>query len=125
MLALSLLLFAGSACAQAAQAVAVLLPELVGTALAVGMLAGAWSGWQRSGAGPRWHTGFLVYLGLVTVVATTFSGSMELAPLALIVAALVGALPYLAGFGALRWALRRWRGHGAQASPDAGGDKRG
>ncbi len=125
MLASSLLLFAGSACAQAAQAVAVLLPNLVGTALVGGMLAGAWAGWQRNGAGPRWYTGFLVYLGLVTAVATTFSGSMELAPLALIVAALAGVLPYLAGFGAFRWALRRWRRHGAQAPRDAGGDKGG
>jgi hypothetical protein len=108
--AVSLLLFTGAARAQAAHAVAVLLPELVLAALVAGVVTGAWGFWRPDGPAPRWHTGFLVYLGLITVMATTLSGSMEIAPLALLVAAVSGILPFLAGFGALRWLLRRWRG---------------
>lgn len=82
-----------------------------------GVLAGLWAGWRPAGA-VRFRSAFLVYLGLVSVAASTWSGSMEIVPLTLALGALVGIVPFGLGFVLCRAALQRARA--AWASPKAG-----
>ena len=94
--------------AQAAQGVAVLFPYLAGAALVAGAVTGVLAG-RRGQDGPRWHTGFLVFLGLTVVLTTTFAGTMDVVPLALALTALTGVLPYSAAYFGVRSGVRRWR----------------
>jgi len=93
--------------AHAAQGVAVVIPWLALTALLAGLAAGTFAAGKR--AAPVWRAGFLIFLGTVTAAATTFAGSMEAAPLALVLAAASGVLPFTGGFFGTRWAVTRWR----------------
>lgn len=93
--------------AHAAAGVAVVMPWLAMAALAAGLATGVYAAGKK--AAPVWRAGFLIFLGAVTAVATTFAGSMEAAPLAQVLAAASGVLPFTGGFFGTRWAVTRWR----------------
>lgn len=68
---------------------------------AVGGIAAALWPQRQVRMGPA----FLVYLGLVAVLATTMSQTLDVLPLSLIYGAAVGALPFGAAFLAARKAV--------------------
>jgi hypothetical protein len=77
---------------------------------AVGGIAAALRPQGRVRIGPA----FLVYLGLVAVLATTLSQSLDLLPLTLIYGAAVGALPFGAAFLAARQLVSMLRTRGTR-----------
>ncbi len=85
-----------------------LLLALAAAALVAATLAGLAAGWRTP---PLFKLGsaFFVYLGLVGVAATTWAESMDILPLALVYAALTGALPFAATSVASRKLVRAWR----------------
>ncbi len=80
----------------------------VALAVAGGLLAGAWAGFRpRSDPGPG--KAFLVWLGLVVVVSTTFAKSTEALPFALIWASALGIVPFWCFYVVLRALVNRVR----------------
>ncbi len=64
---------------------------------ASGLVFGSIAGW-RTAEPLRLGIAFLIYLGLLCVVASTWAGSLEIVPLALVLGAVAGILPFAAGF---------------------------
>jgi hypothetical protein len=93
----------------AAGAVAV-AQVLAGAGLAGGVLGGIVAGVREPAAAVlRWHVAFLVHLGVVSCVASTWAGTLEIVPLALIFATAAGIVPFVASFFALRHLARALR----------------
>jgi hypothetical protein len=82
--------------------VALLALTLMAAALLAGAVAGAVVGWRRARSFGLVRA-FLVYLGLLAVVSTTFSQAMEILPLALLYGVVTGILPFAAAFYGVRW----------------------
>jgi hypothetical protein len=74
---------------------------LVMAALFGGALSGAWAGIRGPKAIRLWPA-FLVYLGLLSMVASTWAGSLEIVPLTLLFGAIAGIAPFAASFFLLR-----------------------
>lgn len=73
-----------------------------------GVVFGAIAGWRR--AEPlRLGIAFLIYLGLLCVVASTWAGSLEIVPLTIVLGAAAGILPFAAGFVVARGIVTRLR----------------
>jgi hypothetical protein len=73
-----------------------------------GVVFGAIAGW-RTAETLRMGLAFLIYLGLLCVVASTWSGSLEIVPLALVLGAVAGILPFAACFFMARRGVARLR----------------
>ena len=94
-------------------------------ALAGGAVAGAVAALRRRGPALRLRVAFVVYLGGLAVLSTTWAQSMEVLPLALVFGAAVGILPFAAMFllvrqlvrQLLRWLLSRRQSVAALAQP--------
>jgi len=75
---------------------------VVGQSLALaGGFGGICAGLLAAWLGPhqlRFWPSFGVYIGLLAVIASTWTGTMEVVPLTLALGSLVGLLPYAAGF---------------------------
>jgi hypothetical protein len=88
----------------------------------VGLAGGSVAG---TVAGIRWPqpvgfgAAFLVYLGLLCVVASTWSGSLDIVPLTLALGAGTGILRFAASFFAVRHVVKRLRGRDGGASDNA------
>ena len=74
---------------------------LAGLGLVGGAIGGGIAGWRRHDP-TGFGISFLVYLGLVCVVASTWSGSFEIVPLTLVFGAVAGILPFAASFFSIR-----------------------
>ena len=73
-----------------------------------GAVFGAIAGWRK--AEPlRLGIAFLIYLGLLCAVASTWAGSLEIVPLTLVLGAAAGILPFAAGFLLMRGIVTRLR----------------
>lgn len=103
---LSLWTFTTDAYAQSTAIVVGLSLALI--ACAGGALFGVIAGWKPQGA-LRLRTAFLLYLGLITVAASTRAGSLEIVPLAIVLGALAGIAPFAACFFVLRALTARLR----------------
>jgi hypothetical protein len=78
---------------------------LIGLALLGGVVAGGVAGWpsvRSLGLGPA----FLVYLGLLAIVSTTFAQSMEILPVTLLYGVVTGIVPFALAFYGMRWLVR-------------------
>lgn len=73
-----------------------------------GAVFGAIAGW-RAAEPLRLGIAFLIYLGLLCVVASTWAGSLEIVPLTLVFGAAAGILPFAAGFLVVRGIVTRLR----------------
>lgn len=105
-LVLGLLLISTPAAAQGVTLV-------VGQSLALGglvggLVAGCHAGWRASPARAIWPA-FGIYLGLLSMVASTRAGDMGIVPLALVLGAAAGLLPFAAAYFAVRWCWGRVR----------------
>jgi hypothetical protein len=85
-----------------------LLVTLASLGLLGGAIAGAWAGW-RTRPPLRFGPAFLVYLGVLSAVATTWAQSMEALPLTLVYGAAMGVLPFAAAFHLLRRIVAAWK----------------
>lgn len=113
---LIVLLWLFAAPARAETTLAEVGPPLALLGLAGGAAAGAIAGWRSHPRSAFWP-GFGVYLGLLSVTASTRAGSLEVVPLTLVLGAGAGILPFAlawfalrAGVAALQRAARRRRG---------------
>ncbi len=95
-----------------------------------GAVFGAIAGW-RSAEPLRLGIAFLIYLGLLCVVASTWTGSLEIVPLTLVLGAAAGILPFGAVFLVMRGIVTRLRAklgvgettrHAASAPPHEGAE---
>lgn len=105
-LALGLLVVSTPAAAQGVTLV-------VGQSLALGglvggLVAGCHAGWRASPPRAIWPA-FGIYLGLLAMVASTRVGDMAIVPLALVLGAAAGILPFAAAYFAVRWCWGRVR----------------
>lgn len=77
-----------------------------------GGVGGAIAGVLAAGLGPRplrfWPS-FGIYLGLLSVAASTWAETLEIVPLVLVLGAFAGILPYAAGFHLARQVVTRLR----------------
>lgn len=73
-----------------------------------GVVFGAIAGW-RTAEPLRLGIAFLIYLGLLCAVASTWAGSLEIVPLTLVLGAAAGILPFGAGFLVVRGIVTRLR----------------
>jgi hypothetical protein len=103
-----LALAVAAADAHAQSTVVVLGQTLAMLGGAGGAVFGAIAGW-RTAEPLRVGVAFLIYLGLLCVVASTWAGSLEIVPLTLVLGAAAGILPFGAGFFALRGIVTRLR----------------
>lgn len=94
--------------AHAQSTAAVVGLSLALVACAGGALFGAIAGWKPP-ATLRFPTAFLIYLGLLTVAASTRAGSLEIVPLAIVLGAIAGVVPFAACFFAVRALVARLR----------------
>lgn len=62
-----------------------------------GSIAGAVAGYMHPRRMQFWRA-FLVYLGILCAIASTWAGSLEIVPLALFLGATAGVLPFAAAF---------------------------
>jgi hypothetical protein len=86
---------------------------VLGQSLAIaGCVGGACAGSLAALFGPhrlRFWPSFGVYIGLLSVTASTWAGTMDIVPLTLVLGALAGLLPYAACFYLACHALTRLR----------------
>ena len=87
---------------QAQTTAAIIGQFLAAVALFGGALCGAWAGCREQKAISFWLA-FAVYLGLLSVVASTWSGSLEIVPLVLLFGAFAGIVPFAASFLLVRY----------------------
>jgi hypothetical protein len=101
----------------AASGVAAAAEVLAIIGLAGGAVCGALAAWYRPGT-IRFANAFLIYLGVLCAVASTWAESLEIVPLTLVFGSVAGILPFAAGFLALRRAVGHLRAHRrAKAAP--------
>ncbi len=86
----------------------VLALTFAAAALGGGLIAGTWVG-MRPQAVIGVAQSFLIWLGLVGVVFTTFAKSMEALPFALIFATVIGIVPFTLGYFSLKALLAKIR----------------
>jgi threonine/homoserine efflux transporter RhtA len=90
---------------------------LAGAGLAGGAVGGVVAGLREpAGAAVRWHVAFLVHLGVVCCVASTWAATLEIVPFALLFGAASGIVPFVASFFALRFLVRMLRARRRSAS---------
>jgi threonine/homoserine efflux transporter RhtA len=83
---------------------------LAGAGLAGGAVGGVVAGLREpAGAAVRWHVAFLVYLGIVCCAASTWAGSLDIVPFALMFGAVCSIVPFAASFFALRYLVNLLR----------------
>jgi uncharacterized membrane protein YfcA len=92
-----------------------LLLTLAAFGLLGGALGGAVAGF-KSDEPLHIGTAFLVYLGILAVVGTTWSQSMEALPLTLVYGAAMGALPFGAAFLLVRTLVCSFRSRRSRPS---------
>jgi hypothetical protein len=88
--------------------VAVLGQSLALLGCAGGIAAGLYAGCREPRLVPFWSA-FLVYLGVMSAVVATWAGSLEIVPLALVLGAAAGILPFAALFLLCRRLVRSAR----------------
>ena len=82
-----------------------------------GLVAGVVAAWRQP-KGLHFGTSFLVYLGVLCVVASTWIGSLDAVPLTLALGTAAGMLPYAGAFFGLRWCFAQWRARRSRSQAD-------
>ena len=74
----------------------------------------------RAPQGLHFGTSFMIYLGVLCGVVSTWLGSLDAVPLTLVLGAAMGVLPYAGAFFGLRWCVNRWRTRRSQPQQPEG-----
>ena len=109
LIATGLLLGAVASTAQAQPATVVAIGQTLALAgLGGGAIGGVWAGYRKAPVAAFWPA-FGIYMLLLCAAASTRAGSFEIVPLALVLGAGAGIVPFAAAWFGLRFGVARLR----------------